>query len=257
MTAVESKSPAGPVNRGVGAPIRPVRARRTGPWFLRSPCHCRLLSRSSPGRNSVAFSVRSCFSAWVGKGEQTRLTVLDTAVDVARRVGLSGLTIGSLADQTQLSKSGLFGHFQSKESLQLQVLARARERFEEAVARPALRAPRGEARVRELVDRWLRWDAAPGGCPFVAAATEFDDQPGAVRDRLVRDQRDMFDLIATIFRTGIAEGQFRVDADPDQFAQDIYGVMLACHHASRLLGDGQADHRARRAVEVLLAAAHT
>jgi hypothetical protein len=91
----------------------------------------------------------------------------------------------------------------------------------------------------------------------VAAASEFDDQPGAVRDRLVRDQRDLFDMITTIFRTGIAEGQFRVDADTDQFAQDLYGVMLACHHATRLLGDGQAEPRARRAVEALLAGART
>ena len=188
----------------------------------------------------------------MGKGEQTRLAVLDEAVEVSRRVGLSGLTIGSLAEQAQLSKSGLFSHFRSKEALQLQVLERAREHFEEAVARPVLRTQRGEPRVRELVDRWLRWDAEPGGCPFVAAATEFDDQPGAVRDRLVRDQRDMLDMIATIFRTGIAEGQFRVDADPDQFAQDLYGVMLAYHHAIRLLGDRQVEQRARRAVEALL-----
>jgi AcrR family transcriptional regulator len=193
----------------------------------------------------------------VGKGDETRLAVLDQAVEVARRVGLSGLTIGSLAEQSQLSKSGLFGHFGSKEALQLQVLEHARARFEEAVARPALRAPRGEPRVRELLDRWLRWDALPGGCPFVAAATEFDDQPGPVRDRLVRDQRDLFDMIATIFRTGIAEGQFRTDADPDQFAQDFYGVVLACHHAIRLLGDGRAETRARRAFETLLAEART
>jgi AcrR family transcriptional regulator len=183
--------------------------------------------------------------------------VLDQAVDVARRVGLGGLTIGSLAEQAQLSKSGLFGHFRSKEALQLQVLEHARARFEEAVARPALRAPRGEPRMRELLDRWLRWDALPGGCPFVAAATEFDDQPGPVRDRLVRDQRDLFDMIATIFRTGIAEGHFRTDADPDQFAQDFYGVVLACHHAIRLLGDGRAETRARRAFETLLAEART
>lgn len=193
----------------------------------------------------------------MGKGDETRLAVLDQAVEVARRVGLSGLTIGSLAEQSQLSKSGLFGHFGSKEALQLQVLEHARARFEEAVARPALRAPRGEPRVRELLDRWLRWDALPGGCPFVAAATEFDDQPGPVRDRLVRDQRDLFDMIATIFRTGIAEGQFRTDADPDQFAQDFYGVVLACHHAIRLLGDGRAETRARRAFETLLAEART
>lgn len=107
--------------------------------------------------------------------------------------------------------------------------------------------------MRELFELWLRWDAMPGGCPFVAAATEFDDQPGVVRDRLVRDQRDLFDSIATIFRTGIAEGQFRPDADPEQFAQDFHGVLLACHHVSRLLDDKQAERRARRAFEALLA----
>jgi AcrR family transcriptional regulator len=191
----------------------------------------------------------------MGKGDETRTAVLDRAVEVARRVGLSGLTIGSLAEQADLSKSGLFGHFRSKEALQLQVLEHARSRFEEAVARPALREPRGEPRLRALFDRWLDWDAAPGGCPFVAAATEFDDRPGAVRDRLVQDQRDMFDMIATVFRSGVSEGQFRGDADADQFAQDLYGVLLARHHTLRLLGDGQADARARRALDALITAA--
>ena len=193
----------------------------------------------------------------MGKGDETRAAVLDRAVEVARRVGLSGLTIGSLAEQAELSKSGLFGHFRSQEGLQLQVLEHARTRFEDAVARPALRAPRGEPRLRELFDRWLRWDSVPGGCPFVAAATEFDDRPGAVRDRLVRDERDMFEMIATIFRSGVAERQFRADADPDQFAQDLYGVILARHHTLRLLGDERADIRAWRAFETLIAAART
>ena len=191
----------------------------------------------------------------MGKGDETRAAVLDRAVDVARRVGLSGLTIGSLAEQAELSKSGLFAHFRSKEVLQLQVLEHARAGFEDAVAGPALRAPRGEPRLRELFDRWMAWDALPGGCPFIAAATEFDDRPGAVRDRLVRDHRDMFDMIATIVRTGIAEGHFREDTEPDQFAQDFYGVLLARFHTLRLLADRHADARARRAVESLIAAA--
>jgi AcrR family transcriptional regulator len=189
----------------------------------------------------------------VGKGDETRLAVLDQAVGVARRVGLSGLTIGTLAEQAQLSKSGLFAHFRSKEALQLSVLEHARSGFETAVVRPAVQAPRGEPRVRELFDHWLWWDSLPGGCPFIAAATEFDDQPGPVRDRLVRDQRDLFDTITTVFRSGVSEGQFRPDADPDQFAQDFYGVILSCHHAIRLLGDERAEDRARRALDALLA----
>ncbi|MEU1396041.1 TetR/AcrR family transcriptional regulator [Micromonospora zamorensis] len=191
----------------------------------------------------------------MGKGEDTRLAVLDQAIEVARRVGLRGLTIGSLAEQTHLSKSGLFGHFKSKEILQIEVLGRARTQFEDAVALPALRTSRGEPRVRELFSRWLAWESRPGGCPFVAAATEFDDQEGAVRTRLVRDERDMRDMVTTVFRTGVAEGHFRRDADPDQFAQDFNGVLLAYHHAIRLLGDETAETRANRAFESLLAAA--
>jgi AcrR family transcriptional regulator len=191
----------------------------------------------------------------VGKGDETRAAVLDRAVEVARRVGLSGLTIGSLAEQTEMSKSGLFGHFRSKEALQLQVLEHARAGFEDAVARPALRTPRGEPRLRTLFDGWLAWDDLPGGCPFVAAATEFDDRPGPVRDRLVRDERDMFDMITTIARTAVAEGHFRDDVDAEQVAQDLYGIILARHHYMRLLGDERADARARHAFEVLLSAA--
>jgi AcrR family transcriptional regulator len=193
----------------------------------------------------------------MSKGKATRQVVLDEAAREASRVGLGGLSIGSLAAATRLSKSGLFAHFGSKESLQLQLLDHVRDRFVELVVRPALAAPRGEPRVRELFRRWLAWDAdaLPGGCLFVAASAELDDQPGPVRDRLVRDQRDWLDTIAQVFRTGVAEGHFRPDADPDQFAHDLHGTMLAFHHASRLLGDPDAAARATRAFEALLSAA--
>jgi AcrR family transcriptional regulator len=193
----------------------------------------------------------------MSKGMETRQAVLDEAARVASQVGLGGLTIGSLAIATHLSKSGLFAHFQSKESLQLQLLEHTRARFIEQVVQPALAAPRGEPRVRELFHRWLAWDTdgLPGGCLFVAASAEFDAQPGPVRDRLAQDQRDWLDAIAQVFRTGIAEGHFRPDADPAQFAHDLHGTMLAYHHASRLLGDPDATARATRAFEALLLAA--
>ena len=193
----------------------------------------------------------------MGKGTATRQLVLDEAARLASRVGLSGLTIGSLAASTGLSKSGLFAHFSSKEALQLQLLDRARARFVDEVVRPALAAPRGEPRVRELFRRWLAWDSGglPGGCLFVAASVELDDQPGPVRDRLVQDQRDWMDTLAQVFRSGVAEGHFRSDADPGQFAYDLHGTMLAFHHASRLLGDPEAAARAARAFEALLLAA--
>jgi AcrR family transcriptional regulator len=193
----------------------------------------------------------------VSKGDDTREAILDEAIGLASRVGLHGLTIGSLAAQSRLSKSGLFAHFRSKESLQIQVLDHAAAMFVDAVVRPALAAPRGERRVRELFERWLAWCGAdlPAGCIFIVATSEFDDEPGPVRDRVVRVQRDWMDTIATVFRTGITEGQFRADADPDQFAHELYGIVLAYHHARRLLRDPQAERRARSALERLLDAA--
>jgi AcrR family transcriptional regulator len=134
------------------------------------------------------------------------------------------------------------------------VLDHATERFTAEVVRPALTAPRGEPRVRALFDRWLAWDSTEGGCPLVAAAFELDDQPGPVRDRLVRDQRAWFDTLATMATICVAEGHFRPDIDPRQFAQDIEGVMLAYHVTSRLLADPDAAARAHRGLEALLAA---
>lgn len=192
------------------------------------------------------------------KGESTKRAILDEATDVASEVGLKGLTIGMLAAKTELSKSGLFAHFRSKESLQLEVLQHARNRFIDIVLRPAVAMPRGEPRVRDLFERWLGWfrgDVLPGGCVFTAAATELDDQPGPVRDFLVADQRDLIDSVTQVFRTGITEGHFRSDADPEQFAQDMMGILLAYTHSYRLLKDPKAEERARHAFEALLTAA--
>jgi AcrR family transcriptional regulator len=190
-----------------------------------------------------------------GKGAATRDTVLDTAVRIAGRIGLSALTIGMLATATGMSKSGLFAHFGSKEALQLQVLARARDEFTDLVVRPALRAPRGEARVRALFEHWLAVRGDGASCLFASSATEYDDQPGIVRDQVVQDHRDFMEIVQQIFRTGISEGQFRADTDAAQFQQDLLGVMLAFFHAYRLLGDNDAAERARVAFERLLAEA--
>jgi AcrR family transcriptional regulator len=196
----------------------------------------------------------------VSKGDETRAAVLDEAARQASLVGLGALSIGLLADRTGLSKSGLFGHFRSKEQLQVAVIEWAGELFAERVLRPALKVPRGEPRLRELFDRKLRWDngdlALPGGCFFTSVSAELDDAPpGPVRDRLVRIERDYIDTISTVFRTGISEGQFRADADPEQYAFDIRGVLMSYHLASRLLADPKAEDRARAAFEALLRAA--
>jgi AcrR family transcriptional regulator len=191
----------------------------------------------------------------VTKGAVTRETVLEQAVEMANRVGIGGLTIGSLAERVEMSKSGIFAHFKSKEALQQQVLAYARERFVDQVVRPALGASRGEPRVRELFDRWLVCERdGASGCLFVSAASEYDDQPGSIRDRLAADHRDLMDAIAQIVRTGVAEGHFRADTDAEQFAHDMHGAMLAFFYAHRLLRLAEAESRTRRAFDALLAA---
>jgi len=194
----------------------------------------------------------------VSKGESTRAAILDQGVRLATQIGLEGLTIGRLATDLSLSKSGLFAHFRSKEALQLQVLDAAAERFVEEVVKPAVRAPRGEPRVRALFDRWLAWtksNSGPGGCLFVAAAAEFDDRAGAVREHLVALQKGWLEMIAIVFRTGVTEGAFRPDVEPEEFAHDLYSVMLGYHHASRLLRDPRAGERAHAAFGRLLSAA--
>jgi len=192
----------------------------------------------------------------VGKGAETRQAILDRAVGLASAVGLEGLTIGRLAEEMELSKSGLFAHFRSKEALQVQTLEAAGAQFVEAVVKPALAVPRGEPRLRALFERWLAWDLArPGGCVFVAASIELDDQPGPARDVLVRLQKDWLDFLAGAVRGAVAERHFRKSVDPEQFAFQVYGTMLVSHHSSRLLRDAKAGERARRAFDGLVLAA--
>jgi len=193
----------------------------------------------------------------MSKGQQTREAILDQAVQLGSQLGVEGLSIGRLAGALDLSKSGLYAHFDSKEALQLETLNWAAERFADVVVRPALAEPRGEPRVRALFERWLRWPQAvpqPGGCIFIAAAAELDDRPGPVRDRLAELQRQWLGTIAAAVRRAKAEGHFRRAVDPDQFAFEVDGITLAFHHASRLVRDSSATARARAAFERLLSA---
>ena len=192
------------------------------------------------------------------KGDDTRERILEVALRAASRVGLEGLSIGNLATELGLSKSGLFAHFGSKEDLQLAVLETAAKRFEEQVMLPAFRAARGEPRVRKVFELWLRWlsdNSSPGGCLFVAAATELDDREGRPRDYLVGVQRALHDALAKTARIGIEAGHFRADLDCDGFAFELNGLLLAHSHFRRLLRDPRADGRTRAAFERLLASA--
>jgi AcrR family transcriptional regulator len=192
----------------------------------------------------------------MSKGEDTRERILDRAFRTASRDGLAGLSIGGLAGDLGLSKSGLFAHFGSKEELEIGVLALASERFQAAVLVPAFKAARGTARLRKLFDLWLRWQtdtSMPGGCIFMAAAAELDDRDGKTRDYLVGAQKDLFAALAKSARIAIEAGDFDKNVDCDQFAFDLFGIFAAFHHQKRLLRDPAAEKRARVAFDRLVA----
>jgi AcrR family transcriptional regulator len=194
----------------------------------------------------------------MGKGASTRESILQQAVDLASLNGLSGLTIGSLADHARLSKSGLFAHFGSKEALQIAVLEAAAERFNRVVVKPAWRAPRGVARLRAIFEHWLEWErteSGRGGCVFFAASAELDDRDGPVRDTLVAIQRQWRDALARVARRAAEIGELRPDLDAEQFAHDLFGIMFAFHFAGRLMREPDAELRVRNAFDALLMAA--
>ena len=199
---------------------------------------------------------RSYYFIDMSKGQETKDRILGEALDLASTVGIEGLSIGELAKATEMSKSGLFAHFESKEELQLEVVKTATTQFTDLVVLPALREPRGEPRVRALFDRWLAWETLrTGGCPFMAATFELDDRPGRVRDALEATQREWIDTLTKAILIAMDEGHFHPDIDPDQLAYEIYGVFMAFHLYHRLLRDPNARQRATDALDYLLRSA--
>ena len=191
----------------------------------------------------------------VSKGAGTRQQILGEALAAASTHGLAGLTIGSLAKTVGMSKSGLFAHFRSKEQLQLEVLEEASFRFLQDVIKPAIRKPRGEPRLRELFRCWLQWAEAPylpGGCPFVAAAVELDDQEGSAREFLVRSQNDWIASLSRAAQIAVEEHHFKKTVAPQQFAFEFHALMLGFHFHHRLLRQRGARELVQAAFERLL-----
>jgi AcrR family transcriptional regulator len=211
-------------------------------------CESSPLHKSTIGRTLLDMS----------KGAATRDRIIERALRTASVEGLEGISLGRLASDVGMSKSGLFAHFESKEALQLDVLAAAAAKFTEIVVAPAFAAPRGEPRVRALFEHWLRWErteSLPGGCVFVHAIAELDDRPGPARDALVDWQRQWLAALSKAAQLAIGTGEFRADLDTELFAFQQYGLVMAYYHAHRLFQDPRAEERVRRAFDALVATA--
>lgn len=179
------------------------------------------------------------------KGAQTRAAILDRAVDLASAEGLEGLTIGRLAAELRMSKSGLFAHFGSKQELQLATIGAAAERFSAAVIVPAMSAPDGGPRLRAMGERYLdHLDLYSGGCFWGATSAEYDDRPGPVRDAIAA-ALDAW-MAELVRQAGIAG----VD-QPERFAFELYAVVMGANSRYRLSGDPCVFEYAREALERL------
>lgn len=186
--------------------------------------------------------------AALSKGSQTRERILGAAQAIARREGLEGLTIGSIAERLDMSKSGVFAHFGSREELQIAVIDDYARSFIDTVLLPAIDLPRGLPRLNAMFNNWLDrivFVEIPNGCVFVSGAVEFDDKEGPVRNRMVAVARAWQGELHIAVQQAIAAGHLRGDTDAGQLVFDLYGVMLSLHHDARLLRDARAVERAR------------
>lgn len=193
------------------------------------------------------------------KGLHTKSQILRVAIKMATKEGLESITIGRIAKLVGMSKSGLFGHFQSKENLQVQILDTVAERFTQRVVLPALRSPRGEPRVRSLHQNWLRWVKGtpehPGGCLLIAASSEVDDLPGPLNQFLRDKQNELIKTLQKATELSKTEGHFKSDVDVQRFAWRWFSLILGFHHYHRLLADSKAEAYCEEAFEELLAQA--
>ncbi|WP_326541586.1 TetR/AcrR family transcriptional regulator [Pseudorhodoferax sp.] len=189
------------------------------------------------------------------KGRQTKAAIVDAALSLASQMGLEGLSIGAVAELTQMSKSGVFAHFGSREELQISVIREYYQRFEDEVFYPALQIERGLPRLRALFANWMQRVAVEiqSGCIFISGAAEFDDRPGPVRDALVGSVKSWLAALDRAVALAKQEGDLRADADARQMAFEIHGLILALHYEERFLNNPGSIHRAEAGFEHILA----
>jgi AcrR family transcriptional regulator len=188
------------------------------------------------------------------KGQATRAAILDAALGLASHMGLEGLSIGALAEVMQMSKSGVFAHFGSREELQISVIREYHARFEEEVFFPAIAQARGLPRLRALFERWIRRVSVEldSGCIYISGAVEFDDRPGPVRDALAEMVRAWHAALERAIRIAIEAGELKPDTDAHQMLFEMHGLILALHHDARFLRNPGTLDRARAGFERVL-----
>ena len=188
------------------------------------------------------------------KGQQTKAAIVDVALGVATQVGLEGLSIGALAEATQMSKSGVFAHFGSREELQISVIREYHRRFELEVFYPAMNEPRGLPRLRAMFANWMQRTSIEidSGCLYISGAVEFDDREGPVRDALVTSVMTWHGALRRAIQAARELGHLRADVEDDQMLFEIHGLILALHYEARFLKHPGAIARANAGFDRIL-----
>jgi AcrR family transcriptional regulator len=185
------------------------------------------------------------------RGLRTRKAILLRAVNIASVEGLEGLTVGRLAEDLKMSKSGLFAHFGSKEDLQLATVETARQIFIDQITIPALKAPKGMPRLWSLIDSWLahvEGELFAGGCFFSAASFEFDGRRGPVRDRVAAIMREWIAALERAVLEAQKAGHIQPAISPTLLAHEFQALGLEAHWSYQLLDDTGAYSRARTTI---------
>jgi len=178
------------------------------------------------------------------KQKNTKTAILEKGLEVATHLSLEAVTIGGLANEMKMSKSGLFAHFQSKENLQVEILNYAAKHFTEYVITPALKVERGIPRIKAIVENWINWgNMFKGGCIFVDATTEFNDRPGNIQNILFNQQKQWIDVLRKIGESAVKAGHIKPDTNCDQFAYDLYSLVLGHYYYDQLLNDSKINQR--------------
>jgi AcrR family transcriptional regulator len=186
-------------------------------------------------------------------GRTTRDRILDAGLNLLSTSGFAGVTIGVLARQVGMSKSGLFAHFKSKEDIAL--LEQMVEVAEKNVVVPAMRARQGLSRLTALVENWFGWSTKAGllgGCPAAAGMFELDDVEGPVREKLLELEKQWNEILKQFITESIATGDLRKDLDIDQFIWELMGFYLNHHASRRFMRNRDANMRARKAFQGLI-----
>jgi AcrR family transcriptional regulator len=187
-----------------------------------------------------------------------RAKLLASGLHMISQEGLGGVTLGRLAQQVGISKSGVFAHFHSKDQVQIALLDHSAELAARRVVEPALREPDGLPRLRALVANWFGWAeraSLPGGCPVAAAMFELDDVDGPVRDKVAQMSEEWSALVVGAVQRAVDLGHLRADLDVEQFVWELFGMYLGHHASSRFVRYAGADERAKTALDGLFARA--